>query len=677
MSIWSSLFGQQEIKPAVGGQMISTTELPAELKPYYKDILSKAQALYNDRVADQEGNIYQGQTLAEFTPEQVQAQTGIAGLVGTQAPVYQEAMGLTRDAATPFSTEQIEEYMSPYQQAVTDIEKREATKQYQTQVVPQLAAQAAKNQAFGGSRQAILEGMAADTQQRLLGDIQAKGSAQGYTDAINRLESDRLAKGQGASQLANLGSGQYRAASTELSNLQLVGDEKQRRDQTALDETFKQYLEEKQYPYDTMGKYQSMVIGAPLGTTSYSAPQAAVMGPSLGQQLIGGLGGLGNLYGSFTGRTIGGQPYTQQGSPVTNKHGGSVGAKIGGGLSTLIKRANGDQVDQVEDIKIQGNYDLPITQPVSQGFQYNSKLSAYDNQQLAAANYFKELANTKKTMGEANKLRKTLIDEKQSEVDATKSNAQFNREQALFSAMANSAFAPEVTNAPGQAGQILTMLSKIGPQVGAAESKQRALVKEQQDAITPLKIKYQEAMATGNLALAEAIMTQLNSLNTSEAQRITALSSGAVSKLSSTLKPKAVQDLAATIVGDLMVVTEDGTFKPEGKLTPQANQLSKAFRDAEQQMQNSSSAKIRHKGKVYTINMTDLGAEEGTTFKQMINETGMEALQGSLMRHIAEITGLAANDDIVDYQQKDLDPTFPTEDEIKGNFLKPKKKSRT
>ena len=676
MSIWSSLFGQQEIKPAVGGQMISTTELPAELKPYYKDILSKAQALYNDRTS--EGYTpYDGPTLAEFTPEQQQVQSGIAGLVGTQAPVYQEAMGMTRDAATPFTTEQVEEYMSPYQQAVTDIEKREATKQYEGQVQPQLAAQAAATGGFGGSRQAILEGMAADTQQRLLGDIQAKGSAQGYTDAINRLESDRLAKGQGASQLANLGSGQYRAASTELSNLQLVGDEKQRRDQTALDETFKQYLEEKQYPYDTMGKYQSMVIGAPLGTTSYSAPQAAVMGPSLGQQLVGGLGGLGNIYGSFTGKTIGGQPYTQAGLPVTSKHGGSVGAKIGGGLSTLIKRANGDQVDQVKDIKIQGNYDLPIRQPVPQSFQYNSKLSAYDNQQLAAANYFKELANTKKTMGEANKLRKTLIDEKQSEVDATKSNAQFNREQALFSAMANSAFAPEVTNAPGQAGQILTMLSKIGPQVGAAESKQRALVKEQQDAITPLKIKYQEAMATGNLALAEAIMTQLNSLNTSEAQRITALSSGAVSELSSTLKPKAVQELAADIVGDLMVVTADGTYKPEGKLTPQANQLSKAFRDAEQQMQNSSSAKIRHKGKVYTINMTDLGAEEGTTFKQMINETGMEALQGSLMRHIAEITGLAANDDIVDYQQKDLDPTFPTEDEIKGNFLKPKKKSRT
>ena len=49
-------------------------------------------------------------------------------------------------------------------------------------------------QPFGGSRQAILEGMAADTQQRLLGDIQAKGSAQAYQDAIARLDADRISK---------------------------------------------------------------------------------------------------------------------------------------------------------------------------------------------------------------------------------------------------------------------------------------------------------------------------------------------------------------------------------------------------------------------------------------------------------------------------------------------------
>jgi len=85
MSIWSSLFGKQEIKPAVGGQMISTTELPAELKPYYKDILTKAQALYKDKT-DKGYQLYEGATLADFTPEQQQVQTGLAGLVSSKKP---------------------------------------------------------------------------------------------------------------------------------------------------------------------------------------------------------------------------------------------------------------------------------------------------------------------------------------------------------------------------------------------------------------------------------------------------------------------------------------------------------------------------------------------------------------------------------------------------------------
>ena len=100
MAVLSSIFGR-EVAPAVGAQMISATELPPELRPYYKDILTKAQALYNDRTS-QGYQPYQGPTIAEFTPEQQQVQAGIAGLVGTGTPAYQEAMGMTREAATPF-----------------------------------------------------------------------------------------------------------------------------------------------------------------------------------------------------------------------------------------------------------------------------------------------------------------------------------------------------------------------------------------------------------------------------------------------------------------------------------------------------------------------------------------------------------------------------------------------
>ena len=230
MGILSSIFGERPSAPQTGGFTVGA-EIPKELAPFYKDILGKSQALYNESVA-RGYEPYTGPSLAEFTPEQQQAFTGIAGLQGQQAPVYQEAMGMTRDAAAPITTEQIEEYMNPYQQAVVDIEKREAQKQYQSQVVPQLAAKAAMTQPFGGSRQAILEGMAADTQQRLLGDIQAKGSQQAYQDAVQRFQADRQAAGQAGAQLATMAPQQFKAQLGELGALQTVGEQQQRQSQT-------------------------------------------------------------------------------------------------------------------------------------------------------------------------------------------------------------------------------------------------------------------------------------------------------------------------------------------------------------------------------------------------------------------------------------------------------------
>ena len=655
MSIWSSLFGKQEIKPAVGGQMISTTELPAELKPYYKDILTKAQALYNDRTS-QGYQPYIGATLADFTPEQKQVQTGLAGLVGSQAPAYQEAMGMTREAATPFSTEQIEEYMSPYQQAVTDIEKREATKQYESQVQPQLAAQAAMTQPFGGSRQAILEGMASDTQQRLLSDIQAKGSAQSYQDAISRLDADRLAKGQGASQLANLASSQYKGAASEFAGLQLSGEEQQRQNQTALDEAFKQYLEEQQYPYDTMGKYQSMVIGAPLGQTTYSKPQAAVMGPSFGQQLIGGLGGLGNIYGSFTGRTIGGQDYIQPGQ--------QVGGQTGGGIGSLIKRqTNG-----------------PANDEYVSNWKYDSKLDPWTNYSTASQNYFKVMGEEEKRLQDIAGLRTEDLNKRKSYLEADRANQQFHREQAAFTAMAKLGTDPDVTDAPGGgAGQLLTMLGKAGPEIGASETARRANIREQEEALLPLQIKYEEARASGNIALANSIMTQMKDISDAYATRRTAELTGAAHKLSSTLKPKDVQSLAASIVGDKMVADQSGVYHPEGKSTPQANDLARLFRTAERQMQSKDSATIKYKGKTYTFTTEDLGADVGTKFSDMINETGMEGLQETLMRYIGNITGLGLSGQTMSYNPEEKISLIPNDIlniDVDGDFLKSKKKIR-
>ena len=318
MSILSSILGIGGNQPQpVAGPALATQKIPEELAPFYKDILGKAQALYKEKTA--EGfQPYQGPTIAQFTPEQEQAFTGLAGLTGQQAPVFTEAMDMTRAAAAPMTAEQVTEYMSPYQQAVVDIEKREAQKQYESQVVPQLAAQAATTGGFGGSRQAILEGMAADTQQRLLGDIQAKGSQQAYEDAVRRFQTDRQASGQAGAQLAQMAPAQFKAQLGEFGALQTVGEQRQRQAQTALDEAFRQYTREQEYPYTTLGRYQATVTGAPIGTTQFAAPTPPP--PTLGQTLIGGLGTAAGLYGQFTGK-----------NPLSL----ITGKKHGGGLSDL------------------------------------------------------------------------------------------------------------------------------------------------------------------------------------------------------------------------------------------------------------------------------------------------------------------------------------------------------
>ena len=82
--------------------------------------------------------------------------------------------------------------MSPYQQAVIDIQKREALRDAE-KLQQQIGASAVGAGAFGGSRESLQQTeLARQTGQRLA-DIQAVGSQQAYQQAMNQLASDRAA----------------------------------------------------------------------------------------------------------------------------------------------------------------------------------------------------------------------------------------------------------------------------------------------------------------------------------------------------------------------------------------------------------------------------------------------------------------------------------------------------
>jgi hypothetical protein len=333
MAVLSSLFniGTQYPSAPPQGTTVTSQKLAEEISPFYKDLLAKSQALYNQQT--EEGYTpYTAPTMAQFSPEQQQSFAGIQGLVGSQKPAYDEGMALTRGTTRRFTPQTAQALMNPYQQAVTDIEKRNIQENYESKVLPELRAQAAQIQPYGGSRQAILEGMASDTNQRLLADVQAKGSLTAYNDA-QRLFADQIKReGAAASQLPTLASAAYKTQAGELGALQAVGEEKQKQTQSALDEAYRTYLEEKRFPETSMGQYQATVQGFPAlrQEIQRSAPPPQ---PSMANQLIGGLGTLGSLYGAYGGFSDGGF-----GSALPGY--GPVNQKEGSGATTILPRQN-------------------------------------------------------------------------------------------------------------------------------------------------------------------------------------------------------------------------------------------------------------------------------------------------------------------------------------------------
>ena len=332
MSILSSLLGLGQGQPT---QVIPTTiaepKIAEEIAPFLKDILGKGQALYKQRM--EEGFVpFEGQTLADVTAQQKAAQEGIAGLVGTQKPVLDEAGALVRAGSERATAEALQPFMNPYQQAVTDIAKRQAQERFVQETLPGLRKQAIDAGAFGGSRAAMRESQAQDAQARLLADIQAKGDLAAFQNAQAQFAAQKQREAQTAEGLTGLAQTQFGQQLKEFGQLEAVGREEQQRQQQLLDESYKRFLQERGFPEQQLGQYQALVAGTPIGQQSITrTPQQ--FQPSPIAQALGTATGVANIYGAFSGRPPIPTPFkTASGGQV-------VPAKEGteGGLSVIIK----------------------------------------------------------------------------------------------------------------------------------------------------------------------------------------------------------------------------------------------------------------------------------------------------------------------------------------------------
>jgi hypothetical protein len=320
--------------PPTNTTQSQTSEFPAELKPYIKDVLSKSQAIQEKR--ESEGYIpYEGPQIAEFTPEQEQAFTGIQGMVGQGQTYFDPSAQLAASSARAPTDQEISGYMSPYMQQVVDIQKREAERQGDVSQ-QQLATQAVGAGGFGGSRMAILEAEQNRNLQTQLGDIQARGTAAAYEDAQARLAAQRQRELAGSAQFMNLGTTAPQQQLKELTAVEAIGAQKQAQSQQALNIAKDAFGREQTFPEQTLQQYQSVIRGFPLDANLSRQTQTVTPAPSYLQQAAG-LGGLGlGVAGAFGA-------FRNSGGLVSRMHGGQVDQNSGLG-SIVVKREAGRRV---------------------------------------------------------------------------------------------------------------------------------------------------------------------------------------------------------------------------------------------------------------------------------------------------------------------------------------------
>ena len=309
--------------------------IPKDYSSGLADLLGEAKNIYEAK--KQAGfQTYTGPRIAGFSPEEQAAMGGIAGLVGTGQQYFAPAAGLTAGLTQQYTPATAQQYMSPYQQAVIDVEKREAVRAAQ-RPMQDIGAAATQAGGFGGSRQAILEAEAQRNLQQQLGDIQTKGQQAAYETGLRAFESQKARERQAASGLTSLGQIAPKQTLTELTALSGIGEAQRAMQQGGLDIQYQDFMKQQQYPYDLLGQYQSTLYGYPYqayGQQQYTPYQK----PSTFQQLAGVLGAVGKVGSGFGLFNTGGKiAYQSEGglSGMTKKL--QVGSMVGNSSTDMME----------------------------------------------------------------------------------------------------------------------------------------------------------------------------------------------------------------------------------------------------------------------------------------------------------------------------------------------------
>lgn len=264
----------------------ASTSTSSNLSPwagdYVTDYLGKGQALANTPY-----QAYQGPLTAGASGLQQQAFAGASDLAQTGYTPTQFTSGT-------FDTAAANKYMNPYLQASLDPQLKELQRQSQISSMGS-AGKLAQAGAYGGSRQAILQG----EEQRNLLDKSQGVIGQGYNTAYNNAmaqfnaEQGRGMEAQKASEASRVYGADYGLKSVQ--NLADLGAQQRGITGEGIAADKAQFEEQRDDPYKKVQYQKDLLTGLPITTTTNAANTTEY------GQLMSNIGDLKSLYAGLSG----------------------------------------------------------------------------------------------------------------------------------------------------------------------------------------------------------------------------------------------------------------------------------------------------------------------------------------------------------------------------------------
>jgi hypothetical protein len=289
---------------------ISTTltDVPAVLQPYITGaggILPTAQKILSKDYASTYGDPLAAAGLAgsgrvaSLAPMQTQIGNELKtmqtpGQFGAGTEAINAGLG---SLAGLTDADRMQQYMSPYVQNVMDVNKAEALRDAQKQLVGANLA-SARQGTYGGARNALMQSEADRNLQTKLGNIQATGMQNAYDSATKNMLAQAAGYGTMGSTLGALGTAEQAADIDRIKTQGAYGDLQRNIQQQQLDAQYSDLLAKLNYPITSLETMNNLVRGVPLTQTGQSTATTTPP-PSFASQLAGtGLTGL-SLYNMF------------------------------------------------------------------------------------------------------------------------------------------------------------------------------------------------------------------------------------------------------------------------------------------------------------------------------------------------------------------------------------------